>query len=106
MMTDREMLHQEDSPRNNHNDELIFQANSRPEANNNPDRYEDDGESQEFSDTENEHEHYSVPNQIVQRTFQEADLDNLSLESCQARRDRSKQYSIDIRKTSKTNTRK
>ena len=76
------------------------------QANDNPDRYEDDGESHEYSDTENEHEHFSAPGQFVQRTFQEADLDNISLESCQARKDRSKQYSIDIRKTAKTNTRK
>ena len=69
------------------------------------DRFEDEGESQNFSDTENEH--FSAPAQIVQRTFQEADFDrnDFSNESWKARRDKSHSAVMDIRKTAKTNIR-
>lgn len=67
-MTDRDLI--EPEQRNN---ELIFQANSERNHRNlnegGEDRFQDDGESHDFSDTENEH--FSAPGQFVQRTFQE-----------------------------------
>lgn len=71
------------------------------------DRYADDGLSQDFSDTENENEHFSAPAHLVQRTFQETDhnRNDMSNESWKARRDKSVSAVMDIRKTAKTNVR-
>ena len=68
------------------------------------DQFDDDGESHDFTDTENEH--FSAPGQFVQRTFQEADYeDELSLDSANARRDRTHNDNNDIRATAKSNAR-
>ena len=70
MLTDRELLNQVTDDQcngGNVNNIMNLGGNRLGVEYNDNDRYEDDGESQDFSDTENEH--FSAPGQIVQRTF-------------------------------------
>ena len=89
MMTDRPMLTQPD----------LLDGGREMDR----DRFEDDGESHDFTDTENEH--FSAPGQFVPQTFQEADFeDEFSQSSNQAHRDRT-HNKADIRATAKSNAR-
>ena len=63
-------------------------------------RYEDDGRSQDFSDTENEH--FSAPVGIPTRQRRD---DNVSLDSGEAQRDVTAHNLREIRSTVKTNAR-